>query len=98
MPVGAAPVRCGLRYGGLCWADSDNLRIVLTQDSWLSVKDAAGRTLVSAVRKQGEILSPALPPLPLMLVMPQGCHVYQRQIVDLAPHTKGAVATLSVAR
>ena len=81
-------------------ADSDNLRIVLAQDSWLSVRDAAGRTLVSAVRKQGEILSlSGSAPFAVNVGNAAGVTMsINGKAVDLVPHTKGAVATLSVVR
>ncbi|HQX89144.1 MAG: helix-turn-helix domain-containing protein [Moraxellaceae bacterium] len=98
MPVGAAVLASSVVAS--VGSDSDNLRIVLTQDSWLSVRDAAGRTLISAVRKQGEILSlSGSAPFAVNVGNAAGVSMsINGKIVDLVPHTKGAVATLSVAR
>lgn len=79
---------------------ADNLKVVLTQDSWLSVKDAAGRTLVSALRKRGDALElSGAAPFAVNVGNAAGVVMtINGKAVDLAPHTRGAVATLSVAR
>jgi cytoskeleton protein RodZ len=103
MPVGVASAPVAMPVASLSApapAGADNLKIVLTQDSWLSVKDAAGRTLVSALRKRGETLElPGAAPFAVNVGNAAGVVMtINGKSVDLAPHTRGAVATLSVAR
>lgn len=79
---------------------TDALKIVLTADSWLRVSDASGRVLVSALRKGGETvnLSGAAPFAVNVGNAPGVTMSINGKAVDLTPHTRGAVATLSVTR
>lgn len=97
MPVGvAAPLPAAVPVN----AGPDSLRIVLAEDSWLSVRDAAGRTLVSALRRRGETLDlSGSAPFAVNIGNAAGVTMaINGKAVDLAPHTRGAVATLSVVR
>lgn len=98
MPVGAGvaapPADAAVGAG------ADHLRIVLVADSWVSVRDAAGRSLVSALRKRGETLDlSGSAPFAVNVGNAAGVVMtFNGKAVDLGPHTRGAVATLSVTR
>jgi cytoskeleton protein RodZ len=81
-------------------AGPDHLRVVLMADSWVSVTDASGKSLVSALRKRGETLAlTGAAPFAVNVGNAAGVTMtINGKTVDLAPHTRGAVATLSVAR
>lgn len=81
-------------------AGPDKIRIVLSEDSWLSVRDAGGRSLVNALHKRGDTLDVSgAAPFAVNVGNAAGVTMtINGKAVDLAPHTRGAVATLSVAR
>jgi len=99
-PVGAAAQRAVVPAPLSPAAATDALKIVLTADSWLSVRDASGRVLVSTLRKSGETLnlSGAAPFAVNVGNAPGVTMSINGKAVDLKPHTRGAVAILSVTR
>lgn len=92
--VGAPPVAAPLPAG------QDVLGVVVTADSWVSVRDAKGRVLMSAVARAGESLSLAgVAPFAVNVGNAPGIALsLNGKAVDLKPHTRGVVATLTVAR
>lgn len=90
LPVLPAPVA----------AEGDTLKVVLAAESWISVRDATGRELVSGVRKSGETLNlNGAAPFAVNVGNAPGVTIsINGKTVDLKPHTRGVVATLSVAR
>lgn len=81
-------------------AGQDALVVVLSADSWVSVRDATGRELVSALRKSGETinLTGSAPFAVNIGNAPAVTLAINGKPVDLKPYTRGVVATLSVAR
>lgn len=81
-------------------ADSDVIGLVVTADSWVSVRDARGHVLMSAVARKGETLSLAgVAPFAVSVGNAPGIALsINGKSVDMKPHTRGAVATLTVAR
>lgn len=81
-------------------ASADQLKIVLAADSWVSVKDANGQVLVSALRKAGETLDlTGASPFAVNIGNADGVRLaINGRAVDLKPFTRGAVASLSVSR
>lgn len=100
-PVGAAAQTAVVPAPSLpSAAGIDALKIVLTADSWLSVRDASGRVLVSTLRKGGETLNlSGTAPFAVNVGNAPGVTLsINGKAVDLTPHTRGAVASLSVTR
>lgn len=81
-------------------AATDRLTVVLVADSWVSVKDAKGQVLVSALRKAGETLElSGVAPFAVNIGNAAGASLsINGKAVDLKPFTRGAVASLSVSR
>lgn len=100
LPSGPAqlPVPVGVRMPAP--ASADQLKVVLTADSWVSVKDANGQVLVSALRKAGETLElNGTAPFAVNIGNAGGASLaINGRAVDLKPFTRGAVASLSVSR
>lgn len=94
--VGALPVATPMTPA----AGQDALGLVVTADSWVSVRDAKGRVLMSAVARAGESLSLAgVAPFAVNVGNAPGIALsLNGKAVDLKPHTRGVVATLTVAR
>lgn len=94
--VGALPVATPMTPA----AGQDVLGLVVTADSWVSVRDAKGRVLMSAVARAGESLSLAgVAPFAVNVGNAPGIALsLNGKAVDLKPHTRGVVATLTVAR
>jgi len=80
-------------------AGPDTLELVLTAPSWISVQDASRQSLLSAVRPAGSITLKGEAPFSVnvgdasVVTM-----VFNGKAVDLKPHTRGAVATLTLKR
>lgn len=96
--VGAPPVAAPVAVTPA--AGQDVLGLVVTADSWVSVRDAKGRVLMSAVARAGESLSLAgVAPFAVNVGNAPGIALsLNGKAVDLKPHTRGVVATLTVAR
>lgn len=94
--VGALPVATPMTPA----AGQDVLGLVVTADSWVSVRDAKGRVLMSAVARTGETLTLAgVAPFAVNVGNATGIALsLNGKAVDLKPHTRGVVATLTVAR
>lgn len=91
-PVAAAPVAAPVAM--------DQLKLVLTGDSWISIKDAKGQVLTSTVHKAGVSLAlSGEAPFAVNIGNAPGVSLsINGKVVDLKPHTKGVVASLSVQR
>jgi len=74
------------------------LRLTFDQDAWVEVKDRDGKILLSKVNHPGsEQAIGGTPPFTLVIGSASGVHLfYKGQPVDLAPHTKVAVAHLTL--
>lgn len=98
-PVGSnlAPLAAGPAAAP---AVTDQVKLVLTADSWISIKDAKGQVLTSAVHKAGASLSlNGEAPFAVNIGNAPGVSLsINGKAVDLKPHTKGVVASLSVQR
>lgn len=99
-PVGAGVLAPALPVQPATVSGEDALKLVLTAESWVSVRDASGRELASGVRKSGETLNlVGVAPFAVNVGNAPGVTVsINGRAVDLKPHTRGVVATLSVAR
>lgn len=77
---------------------ADELRLQTSAESWVEVRDANGRVLVSRLLPPGEDLR-LQGPLPLRLVVGNALSVqlsFRQQAVDLQPHTRDNVARLQL--
>lgn len=81
-------------------AAGDRLALVLSAESWVSVRDADGRELASSNVPAGRTLTlEGRAPFAVNLGnAPAVALSINGRVVDLAPHTRGAVATLTVNR
>lgn len=100
LPVGVGAPLVAAPATAMPAAGPDVLGLVVTADSWVSVRDAKGRTLMSAVARAGETLSLAgVAPFAVNVGNAPGIALsLNGKAVDLKPHTRGVVATLTVAR
>lgn len=77
---------------------ASTLRLVFDQESWVQVRDGSGKVVLEALFPAGasrEITAP--PPLALVIGNAPGVHVkYGDRMVDLVPHTRVAVARLTL--
>lgn len=74
------------------------LLLRMEEDAWLEVRDGTGRTLVSSLNPAGTERAVRGQP-PFELVIGNAVHVkltYDGKPVDLAPHTRGQVARLTL--
>jgi cytoskeleton protein RodZ len=79
-------------------AGNGSVRFVFSGESWVEVVDGSGRTLISRRYQAGEVES-AVGKLPLSLVVgnaPATKLTYNDVNFDLAPHTKTAVAKVTL--
>jgi cytoskeleton protein RodZ len=78
----------------------DTLVLALTADSWVSVRDAGNHELAGALKKAGEtlILKGQAPFAVSLGNAPAVTVTINGRSVDLRPHTRGVVATLTVDR
>lgn len=100
VPVGSSAAAAPAAPVPAAAAGPDALVVVLSADSWVSVRDATGRELVSALRKSGETISlTGSAPFAVNIGnAPAATLAINGKPVDLKPYTRGVVATLSVAR
>lgn len=80
-------------------AVSDKLQITFTDDCWLTVKDADGKTIFNNLRKQGQSLSlSGKEPLRVLIGRVSAINqvLYNGVVVDLAPHNDKNVAKFSL--
>lgn len=79
---------------------ADTLVLTLKGDSWISVRDAAGRDLMSALRKSGETLtlSGQAPFAVNVGNAPAVAVTINGRAVDLRSHMQGVVASLTINR
>lgn len=85
-PAGASPVTAG------------GLKLGFAQPAWAEVRDGRGQIVFSGVSPAGSLRDVEGQP-PFSLVLGNATQVtveYQGRVVDLAPHTKGEVARLTV--
>lgn len=102
LPMPSAPVQLPAAVGAAVQSPvaGDRLTVVLTAESWVSVTDARGQSLVSSQRKAGETLElNGEAPFSVNIGNAAGASLaINGKPVDLRPHTRGAVASLSVSR
>ena len=102
LPLPSAPVQLQAPVGAAVRPPvaGDRLTVALTAESWVSVTDAKGQSLVSALRKAGETLElSGEAPFAVTIANAAGASLsINGKPVDLRPHTRGAVASLSVSR
>lgn len=80
-------------------AVSDQLQITFTNDCWLTVKDADGKTIFNSLRKQGQSLSlSGKEPLRVLIGRVSAIDqvLYNGVVIDLAPHNDKNVAKFSL--
>ena len=78
---------------------SDKLQITFTNDCWLTVKDADGKTIFNSLRKQGQSLSlSGKEPLRVLIGRVSAIDqvLYNGTVIDLAPHNDKNVAKFSL--
>ena len=68
------------------------------QDSWVEITEKNGKHLLSQLNRAGsELIVNGSPPLSLVIGNSKDVHLYYKgQNVDLGPHTKVAVARLTL--
>lgn len=97
-PEVAAPVSEPAEASQLT-ANTDGLAMVFSGESWVTLKDATGRTLVNKAKRSGETLNIS-GAAPLTLVVGRASSVekisYNGATIELAPYIKGNVAKLSL--
>ena len=74
------------------------IRLVFDEESWAEVKDKDGKILLSQINPGGSEQSiNGTPPFSVVIGHANGAHLYYKgQTVDLAPHTRGQVARLTL--
>lgn len=74
------------------------LRLAFDQQSWVQIRDASGKVVLEALFPPGSSREiTARPPLTLVVGNAAGVHVtYGDRAIDLAPHTRVAVARLTL--
>lgn len=78
---------------------SDKLQITFTDDCWLTVKDADGKTIFNSLRKQGQSLSlSGKEPLRVLIGRVSAINqlLYNGAVIDLAPHNDKNIAKFSL--
>lgn len=102
LPLPSAPVTLPAPVGAAVQPPvaGDRLTVALTAESWVSVTDARGQSLTSALHKAGETLElTGEAPFAVSIGNAAGASLsINGKPVDLRPHTRGAVASLSVPR
>lgn len=100
LPVGLGAPPVAVPATVIPAAGPDVLGLVVAADSWVSVRDAKGRVLMSAVARTGETLTLAgVAPFAVNVGNAPGIALsLNGKAVDLKPHTRGVVATLTVSR
>ncbi len=74
------------------------IRMTFDQDSWVEITEKNGKHLLSQLNRAGsELIVNGSPPLSLVIGNSKDVHLYYKgQNVDLGPHTKVAVARLTL--
>lgn len=75
-----------------------SIRMTFDQDSWVEITEKNGKHLLSQLNRAGsELTVNGSPPLSLVIGNSKDVHLYYKgQSVDLGPHTKVAVARLTL--
>lgn len=99
LPTAAAPAGSGV-VPQPALAAADTVSLSFSGVSWVSVKDAAGKTLYEGTEQAGESLSlTGVAPLTVSLGnAPQTVLAFNGKVVDLRPSTQGKTATLTLRR